>query len=483
VTNAREARRALTDHRVLNRRRRRSPKSMPESPALTDLLACPRCDRALAKTDAGLRCEGCRVDFPSIGAIPWLFAEPNAALAEWRARLNFALAKLERAHSELESAARAAGLAALTRTRLEGLAAATADHAARLRDLLAPLALEAPATRYETYLALRTRLPPDQGLTTYYANVHRDWAWGEEENKASADIVAAALGDAPPGRMLVLGAGAGRLAYDLHRRTNATLTVALDFNPLLALAAERVMRGTPIELYEFPLAPVDLEHQAMLRTLAAPMPVDDRFHYVLADAHRPPFARGSFDTVVTPWLIDILPEPFETFCTRINALLADGGRWINFGSLSFHAPEPALRLSREECLAIVADTGFSTPSVREETIPYMCSPASRHGRRERVLCFAATKERKAKRPPRYEALPDWLVRGKDPVPLNDSFRSQAAATRVHAFIMSLIDGRRSLADMAQVFVDQRLMGRDEAEAAIRGFLTKMYDDSRRGSGY
>jgi hypothetical protein len=49
--------------------------------------------------------------------------------------------------------------------------------------------------------------------------------------------------------------------------------------------------------------------------------------------------------------------------------------------------------------------------------------------------------------------------------------------------MSLIDGRRSLADMAQVFVDQRLMGRDEAEAAIRGFLTKMYDDSRRGSGY
>ena len=456
---------------------------MPESASLTDVLACPRCDRApLAVSDAGLRCAGCRVYFPSVGTIPWLFAEPNGALAEWRARLNFALAKLERERAELASAAGTAGLAALTCTRLERLAAATSDHAARLRDLLAPLALEAPAAAYETYLALRTRLPPDQGLTTYYANVHRDWAWGEEENSASAAIVGGALRDAPAGRMLVLGAGAGRLAYDLHRRTNAALTVALDFNPLLALVAARVMRGTPLDLYEFPLAPIDLEHEAVLRTLAAPAPVDERFHYVLADAHRPPFARGSFDTVVTPWLIDILPEPFETFCTRINALLAEGGRWINFGSLSFHASEPALRYSLEECLAIVADMGFSTPAVREETIPYMCSPASRHGRREHVLCFTATKERKAKKPPRYEALPDWLVRGKDPVPLNDAFRSQAAATRVHAFIMSLIDGRRSLADIAQVFVEQRLMGRDEAEAAIRGFLAKMVDDSRRG-GY
>lgn len=453
-------------------------------PALDALLACPRCDRApLAPSGDGYRCDGCRVDFPRVGGIPWLFAEPSAALGEWRARLNFALAKLERERAAIESGAKAAGVAALTRDRLEKLAAATADHAARLRELLAPLALEAPTAAVETYLALRTRLPPDQGLTTYYGNVHRDWAWGGEENEASAAIVADALGGVAQGRLLVLGAGAGRLAYDLHRRMRAALTVALDFNPLLALVAERVARGDSLALYEFPLAPLDVEHQAVLRPLAAEAPVDACFRYVLADAHRPPFAPGAFDVVVTPWLIDILPEPFDVFCRRVNTLLADGGRWINFGSLSFDSPDPARRLSRDECLALVADSGFSPPAVREETIPYMCSPASRHGRRERVLCFAAAKERNVKKPPRHEALPDWLVRGRDPIPLGESFRAQAAATRVHAFIMSLIDGRRSVADIAQVFVEQRLMPPGEAEAAIRGFLTKMVDDSRRGGGY
>jgi hypothetical protein len=201
---------------------------------------------------------------------------------------------------------------------------------------------------------------------------------------------------------------------------------------------------------------------------------------VLADAHRPPFAKGSFDTVITPWLVDILPEPFADFAARVNTLLAAGGRWINFGSLSFHSSDPVQCLTREECAEIIAATGFDAPELGETTIPYMCSPASRHGRRERVLSWRATKTRNARRTSRHEALPDWLVRGKDPVPLLDSFRAQATATRIHAFIMSLIDGRRSVGDMAQVLERENLMTRAEAEPAIRSFLIKMYEDSRRG---
>ena len=125
-----------------------------------------------------------------------------------------------------------------TRARLESLERATRDHGTRLRALLAPLEIEQHAASYETYLALRTRLPADQGLTTYYANIHRDWCWGDAENDASFEMLAALLRDAPPGSVLVLGAGAGRLAYDLHMRTTAALTVALDFNPLLSIVAD-----------------------------------------------------------------------------------------------------------------------------------------------------------------------------------------------------------------------------------------------------
>jgi len=65
----------------------------------------------------------------------------------------------------------------------------------------------------------------------------------------------------------------------------------------------------------------------------------------------------------------------------------------------------------------------------------------------------------------------------------ESFQMQAISTRIHAFIMSLIDGQRSLSDMADHFAEQKLMTRDEAEPAIRSFLIKMYEDSQRSSGY
>jgi hypothetical protein len=49
--------------------------------------------------------------------------------------------------------------------------------------------------------------------------------------------------------------------------------------------------------------------------------------------------------------------------------------------------------------------------------------------------------------------------------------------------MSLIDGKRSIKEMAIVLEKQKLMSKEEAEPAIRSFLTRMYDDSQRQSGF
>jgi len=252
---------------------------------------------------------------------------------------------------------------------------------------------------------------------------------------------------------------------------------------MLMFVANSVVRGDPLKMHEFPIAPKSLEDDAVLRTLSAPDTVRDEFHLLLGDALRPPFAPQSFDTVVTPWLIDIITEDLPVLGARINSLLKDNGRWVNFGSLAFSSPQRALQYSPEETKGIVAECGFSDPYVSEATIPYMCSPASRHGRQEKVFTFSAYKERQVEQPARHRALPDWIVTGKEAVPLSPSFRTQAMSTQIYSFIMSLIDGKRSLQDMAIVLENQKLMSREEAEPAIRSFLTKMYDDAQKQSGF
>ena len=452
---------------------------------LTDLIACPRCDKTpLAIADGVYSCAACKIDFPNIDGIPWLFAEPQASLGEWRGRLQFALQKLSQEAAGLEAELKNTELRALTRRRLERHKKSLEDHRRKLAKLLQPVDVQSLAGNYESYLALRTRLPSDQGLNTYYNNVHRDWAWGQEENDASLKQIRAVLHDnAELGDVLVLGAGAGRLAYDMHMQLDCKRTIAFDFNPMLLLVAQRVTRGEQLKMHEFPIAPRSLEDDAVLRTLSAPEPVSDGFELVVGDALRPPFAPASFDTVVTPWLIDIITDELDVFAARVNTLLKTDGRWVNFGSLAFSGPQRASHYSPEECKAIIAESGFTDPYVAEATIPYMCSPASRHGRQEKVFSFSAFKERDAQKPERYRALPDWIVTGKEPVPLSQSFRTQAMTTQIYSFIMSLIDGKRTLKDMAVILEKQKLMTRDEAEPAIRSFLTRMYDDAQKQSGF
>jgi len=450
-----------------------------EQADLAAVLRCPRCERApLSLQRAGWICTGCNAGYPVVGDVPWLFAEPQSMLAQWRARLQFLLLSIHREVQTLRAELAGAGIA-LTRQRLELLVAAYEDHAQRLVRLLAPLDLGATHTGYETHLALRTRLPGEQGLTNYYANIHRDWAWGAAENEASVAIIQALKGNRPDwGRTLILGAGSGRLAYDVHTQCAPRLTIAVDFNPLLLFVARDVTRGGAVELYEFPIAPRRLTDHAILRRLAAPQPVREGFYLVAADVLRAPFSAHAFDTVMTPWLIDIVSEDFATFATKINGLVRPGGTWINFGSLAFSQGARAQRLSYEETLEALKRSGFAEPLVNEQSIPYMHSPASRHARLESVVAWCARKEKDV---PAIstQGIPDWLVLSDRPVLQSEDFKVQAVATRIHAYLMALIDGRRSIQDMARLLVEQRLMNQEDAEPAVRRFLARMYEDSRK----
>ncbi len=443
---------------------------------LAELLACPTCGSRLT----GSTCLACRIDFPSIGGIPWLMPEPHLALTEWRGRLHHLLT-----HYSVEAARQRAGIAdageaSLTRTRLAHVAAALDDQASRMRELMQPLGVDRRTEAHAVHVALGTELPVNQGLSSYYPNLHRDWCWGEGENRASIEAVLACLpAGASTGKVLVLGAGACRLAYDFHQAVRPGLTVALDFNPLFLLAAARIIAGQALELHEFPIAPRTIADHAVLRRLAAPAPAEAGLELVLADASAPPFMPGSFDVVLTPWFIDVAGEPVSRVLARINALLKAGGIWINHGSLAFAEAAPADALSLEELLDRLPAAGFARVAAQESEQPYLASPASRHARRETVISLCARKERSLPPLPAGRPVPEWLSRSDRPVPVLAQFRAQALSMRVYAFLLAMIDGERTIRDMARLMEQQKLMTADDAEPAIRRFLARALQDPDR----
>ena len=406
--------------------------------------------------------------------------EPRLALTEWRGRLHHLLthyaAEAGRQRSALENLAPGS----LTRARIEHVATALDDQARRIRELMQPLGIDRRSEAHAVHVALGTELPLNQGLSTYYPNLHRDWCWGEAENRASLGSVIASLPpEAAPRRLLVLGAGAGRLAYDLHQALKPELTVALDFNPLFLLAASRILAGPPLELYEFPIAPRTIADHAVLQRHEAPAPPAAGFEFMLADASAPPFRPGRFDLVLTPWFIDVASEPVTRLLPRINALLVAGGLWVNHGSLAFADAAPEDAFSLEELLERLPQFGFTRPRASETRQPYLASPASRHARQESVVTFAVRKEKDVNLPAAGRELPEWIQRTDLAVPALPAFRAQALSTRVYAFLLAMIDGERTIRDMARLMEQQKLMPADDALPAIRRFLARALQEPDR----
>jgi hypothetical protein len=74
------------------------------------------------------------------------------------------------------------------------------------------------------------------------------------------------------------------------------------------------------------------------------------------------------------------------------------------------------------------------------------------------------------------ALPEWIHRTDRAVPLLPAFRAQALSTRVYAFLLAMIDGERTIRDMARLMEQQKLMPADDALPAIQRFLARALQD-------
>ncbi len=415
-------------------------------------LACPRCAGPLVQ-DAGLRCGQCEAEYSFVGDVPCLM--PEASL--WRARavqrldeyLEFSAGRLAELTLELEQRP---GLLPRTRTRLGRIADALKIERALVANVMAPIRsdaiiLPAPAPFAEE---------PTSGtldLFNCYEHVFRDWSWGEAESQAAVrlvrQLIARSQSELSLQAIAVLGAGAGRLAADVHCQLGPARTFALDVNPLPLLIAERLVRGEVLHAREFPVAPRSENEVVVARQLRCPFSVPEGLTFLFGDALVPPFAEGSLSAVVTPWFIDAVGADPRVTAAAIHRVLEPGGVWLNFGPLRFNGPTSRLYMI-EEVLELVSNSGFEVSAQLREQVPYFASPDSGFERRELVYGFAARKVGECEPLLVPSTDPAWVTDPSEPVPALSLWSGIRKSAGLAEGLLGMVDGQRSISEIADV---------------------------------
>lgn len=431
-------------------------------------LSCPHCWEVLSAVAEGLSCAACGTHYPTCGGIPCLLEDPALFRGLWRARLGDYLQAIDWRISALTAEANAPRLLPATRKRIRHVYEAIASDRRVLLDLFGEL-----VSSGEGASELLPSRDPKAGDTilTYAELLFRDFVWGGTELAATLDMVRR-LAPAPFGVTAVYGVGSGRLPLDIQRELGAVHTYGFDVQPLSLLVTSRLLRGETVELHEYPLAPNSASDTAVRHRLRIPFPKPKNVTLAFADALRPPLAPGSMDTVITPWFIDAVAADVREIAAAVNRALRPGGVWLNFGPLRFQGALSHL-YAIDEVHDLVAESSFELGTRFAEVVPYLHSPHSGAHRLDRVFAFAAKKRGEAPpvapRPP-FAA---WLSDVRLPIPVSRSFAALAKTSVFTVGVLSLIDGTRSIADIAVALSQPWGVPADVLVSELRRFFARL----------
>lgn len=397
-------------------------------------------------------------------------------MSEWAGRLTAFVLESEASTKELLKEAVEEGLLDRSRQRLIDTARAIEGRKGQVLEMFGRAGIE-PRSREAA------KPGGVESILSYVALVHRDFSWFPEVDEARASLNAL-LSVLEPGfalgRTLVLGAGTGRLAWDLgHALSTREPIVLLDINPLPFLVGETLRRGETLELFEIPGHPRRSDGAALLRSLRVGIPPPENLRYVFADGLDPPFSPESFDTIVTPWFVDQVPSNLATLLPTLRRLLRPGGSYLQHGPFVYkpERTKPAHRYTADEFVQLLRQSGFEIGKATYEPMSYLGSPVSTQSRTEYVLTLFARRPSGSDRALKSEPSPDpiWLADEELEVPafvLSPSFVVPHAVVRR---ALELVDGTRSMRAIAERLVlEDQLADDGNAVAAVRACLKVLW---------
>lgn len=333
-------------------------------------LRCPMClGVLLSSRDAVecLTCGECGRRYPCLGGVPVLVAEPQrhmvrACIQIERHRRQQELEARTLADAAARSPERAEALALIGRAIRENL---VLNQALQNQILAQVTAADMLAGAVEVPSSGSDSLAPYITALDY---LRRDWCGepqAEHELAVARNAVEPMLRHQAPDhrRVLVLGAGAGRLAWDLAALFDEVC--AVDLSVMMAHQFSTVCAG---DTALWAIDTTSCQHSGQLvRPLIASLQAggadrdaqrrrSQRISYVVADVARLPWSAHEFSAVVSAFFTDV--TPLSQWLGEVRRVLAPKGAFVHFGPLEYHFRDRIHHLAADEVRRHFIDAGF-----------------------------------------------------------------------------------------------------------------------------
>ena len=438
------------------------------------LLACPTCqaDTTQGFEPENARCTACDQQFYHLAGMPCFFDVGIAQKRLWESLYALAIRSGE-INLERNQNLEVRDMPARTRERIAHMGEVNNAIVQAVDVLLGDMGLEKTIHQeFHNYDPSR--------MLQYFELLLRDWAWdgaktiaGSENDRelqrvcAALEVTGRELGDT-----WVIGAGAGRLSFDIHTQLKPTTTIALDTNPVLISCAHRLVVEQKLwqlpELHPGPQKGFDLAKVWPINPPDTANHSIDGWHAVAGNAWRPPLKKGSFDTIITPWFIDVNGREARELIGQVQKYLKPGGLWINTGPLLYGPDiQDIHRYSHQEILDLIGIAGFKLLYQNTVASPYLDTPLSEEKRIEQIWTFAATAPLRGQ-PLKDAEPPAWITLAHLSIPQRASWNTQGNPVLEH--LAAQVDGKRSINDIADMMRANLGPDKDPVQVVKGAFL-------------
>lgn len=317
-------------------------------------------------------------------------------------------------------------------------------------------------------------------LGEYHCHIVRDWAWQEDVSGSFQDQLRTLLKVWPKRgckRILVLGPGAGRVAWELHCELGQVDTTTLELNPALQLISNKLISGQVLPAFpETAVSPQSsVESSFKCWKLQSIQHTDrrlaDSFHQLVGDFWQLEFVENSFDCIVTSWFIDAHGRDNREFLEKISRWLMPGGHWVNTGPLLYPQPlPPELKYSHRELRELCSLARFNIQSEDIDVKAHLPSPLSVKKQYEEIWTACMQFEPNARSELSTEKFPDWFVLHYLPIVKSELLLK--GEDPIEGAVLDLIDGQRSINDISAIMT-QNLPTETDVKGALVAFFADM----------